>query len=333
MKLIIQIPCLNEEKNLPATIADLPKHIPDIDDIEYLVISDGSTDRTVEVARELGVHHIVELRTNHGLGKAFSIGIEKALALGADIVVNTDGDNQYNGADIGKLIEPILRNEADFVVGSRPIANHPEFGFFKKKLQQLGSWTLRYISGTHIRDAASGFRAYSRNTCLRLFVYSTFSHCMETLIGAGAIGLRVESVDISVNPKTRQSRLFRNIYQYIARSAWTILTMFVFHSPGHFFLIWASLFYAGALVLGLRFIYLVYIVPVPEPGRTYLPSLILLCILGVIGTLFLFFAIFGELLRSQRRISEENLYLIRRLRLDMKKNMATTSGVRDNGLG
>lgn len=208
LKLIIQIPCLNEEETLASTLRDLPGQIPGIDSLEVLVVDDGSTDRTAEVARENGVQHILSLGTDRGLAVAFQSGIAHALSLGADIVVNTDADNQYCGGDIAKLVQPILSGEADMVIGCRPIADHPEFSLPKKILQMLGSWTLRLISKTRARDAASGFRAFSRETCRRIFVHTRFSYCMETLIQAGNSGLRVASVDIRINPKTRDSRLF-----------------------------------------------------------------------------------------------------------------------------
>ncbi|MCP3965720.1 MAG: glycosyltransferase family 2 protein [Lentisphaerae bacterium] len=211
MKLIIQIPCFNEENTLAETIADLPKNIPGIDKIEVMVVDDGCTDGTVSVAKSLGVDHIVRLGTNRGLATAFWRGIEHAMDHGADILVNTDADNQYCGADIAKLVQPVIEDEADMVVGCRPIAKHPEFKFLKKMLQLFGSWTLRKISKTNVRDAASGFRAFSREMCQRIFIHSRFSYCMETLIQAGNSGCRVASVDIRVNPKTRESRLFKNI--------------------------------------------------------------------------------------------------------------------------
>ncbi len=235
MKLFIQIPCFNEEKTLAETVADLPKHIEGIDSIEVMIVDDGSTDRTVDVARECGVHHIVRLGSNRGLATAFRRGTEYALAQGADILVNTDADNQYCGADIPKLVEPVLKHEADLVVGCRPITDHPEFNPVKKLLQLAGSWTLRHISKTTARDAASGFRAFSRETLQRIFIHSKFSYCMETLIQAGNSGIRVASVDIRVNPKTRESRLFKSIPQYIKKSGGTMLAMFVLYRPGRFF--------------------------------------------------------------------------------------------------
>jgi glycosyltransferase involved in cell wall biosynthesis len=314
MKVIIQIPCFNEEATLPDTIRDLPKAIPGVNVLEYLVVDDGSSDRTAEVARELGVHHVLRLGSNRGLARAFANGIEKALELGADIVVNTDADNQYCAADIPKLVAPILANQADMVVGCRPIVDHPEFGPVKKLLQLAGSLTLRHISKTTVRDAASGFRAFSRETCQKLFIYSSFSYCMETLIQAGNRGLRVASVDIGVNPTTRPSRLFKSIPEYIRKQAGTMLTMFVLYRPGRFFSSLGALLMTGVFVIGVRFLYLVYVAP--EPGRTHLPSLILLSVLALGGFVCFLLAVLGELVKSQRRIGEENLYLLRRARCD-----------------
>lgn len=229
MKVIIQIPCFNEEAALPATVRDLPRTLPGVDRVEYLVVDDGSADRTVEVARESGVHHVLRLGSHCGLARAFAAGIGKALELGADIVVNTDADNQYRAADIPRLVQPILAGQADLVVGCRPIAGHPEFGWVKKLLQQAGSWTLRRLSGAMVRDAASGFRAFSKDTCLRLTVRSSFSPCLETLIQAGNMGLRVVGVDVGVNPATRSSRLFRSIPEYVGKQAWSLLTLLVLY--------------------------------------------------------------------------------------------------------
>lgn len=312
MKLIIQIPCLNEEKTLPDTLRDLPRSIPGIDCIEVLVVDDGSTDRTTDVARECGAHHVLSLGTNRGLGRAFATGVEFALAQGADIVVNTDADNQYCGADIPKLVTPILEGRADFVVGCRPILDHPEFSPVKKLLQLAGSATLRALSKTSTRDAASGFRAFSREACQRLFVYSRFSYCMETLIQAGNSRLRVISVDIRVNPTTRASRLFKSIPEYIWKSGSTMLAMFVLYRPSRFFGIFSGICFAGALLLGIRFILLVFVFSGPESGRTYLPSLILLTILALTGVLLGALAVIAELIRAQRKLTEELLYLQRR---------------------
>ena len=313
MKLIIQIPCFNEEKTLPQTIQDLPKAISGIDEIEILVVDDGSTDQTSAVARGIGVHHVLSLETNRGLARAFALGVERALALGADIVVNTDADNQYCGEDIAKLVEPILQRRADLVVGCRPIDEHPEFSPLKKLLQKLGSWTLRAISKTSVRDAASGFRAFSQEACLRLYVHSRFSYCMETLIQAGNSRLRVASVDIRINPQTRPSRLFKSIPEYVTKSGGTMLAMFILYRPGRFFGLLGSASLAAAFVLGARFIYLIYLYPGFAPTKVYhIPSLILAAILAMSGILMGALGILGELIRSQRSLTEETLYQLRR---------------------
>lgn len=317
MKLIIQIPCLNEEATLPATVRDLPRAISGIDTVEYLVVDDGSTDRTVEVARACGVHHVLSLGSNRGLARAFAQGVEYALELGADIVVNTDADNQYCAADIPLLVRPILDNKADLVVGSRPILEHAEFGVAKKTLQLLGSYALRRISKTTVRDAASGFRAFSREACLKLFIYSTFSYCMESLIQAGNMGLRVASVDIRVNPQTRSSRLFKSIPEYIRKQTGTMLAMFVLYRPGLFFSQIGLALLIAAAALGVRFLYLVYVAP--EPGRTHLPSLILLSVLALASFLCFLLAVIGELTKSQRRVAEENLRLLRQARFERNR--------------
>jgi len=313
MKLIIQIPCFNEEATLPAVIYDLPREVSGFDEVEHLVIDDGSSDRTAQVAKELRVHHVLQLGSNRGLATAFSRGIEYALAQGADVVVNTDGDNQYRAADIPALTAPILEGRADLVVGCRPIMAHPEFGWLKKILQGLGSCTLRKISRTNVRDAASGFRAFSRETCQRLFVASSFSYCMETLIQAGNSGLRVASVDVGINPKTRDSRLFRSIPEYVYKSGRTMVSMFLLYRPGLFFTIIASVFLAFSFLLGVRFVYLTYFEADPDSARTYLPSLILLAVCALTGVFFLGLAVIGELLKSMRKIQQEQMYLRKRL--------------------
>jgi glycosyltransferase involved in cell wall biosynthesis len=304
VKLVIQIPCLNEEATLPGTMADLPRSVPGIDSIEVQVIDDGSTDRTVEVARRLGVRHVVQLGTHRGLATAFSVGIRNALALGADVVVNTDGDNQYCGADIPRLVAPILAGRADVVVGSRPIVAHEEFGLAKKALQLAGSWLLRLISRTSVRDAASGFRAFSRHACSRLFVHSRFSHCMETLIQAGNSGLRVESVDVRVNGRTRESRLFRSVPAYVARQAATMVAMALLYRPFAFFGALAAPCFLAATLLGLRYLYLKFHVYPADPGRTFVPSLILVAVLAVLGTGLLLAGLVSSLFVAQRRLIE-----------------------------
>ena len=312
MKLIIQIPCFNEENTLPETVADLPRSIPGITEIEVMVVDDGSTDNTVEVAKKLGIKHIIRMGSNRGLATTFRHGIEYGLRMGADIIVNTDADNQYCGADIAKLVQPILKNEADMVIGCRPIVDHPEFNPLKKLLQLFGSWTLRRLSKTTARDAASGFRAFSKETCQRIFIHSRFSYCMETLIQAGNSGIRVTSIDIGVNPKKRESRLFKSIPQYIAKSGGTMLWMFVLYRPLAFFLAIASIPLVIAIGLGIRFIYLIYFLNQHEVGRTHIPSLILLAVLSICSIVLFALGIIGEILCSQRRVTEESLYMLRR---------------------
>jgi glycosyltransferase involved in cell wall biosynthesis len=311
--LIIQIPCLNEEGTLAQTLSDLPRSIPGIDTIEYLVIDDGSSDRTVEVAKLSGAHHVLSLGSNRGLATAFRLGVDYALRQGADIVVNTDGDNQYCGEDIAKLVEPILKGQADLVVGCRPIIDHPEFSKIKKLLQLAGSSALRKISKTSVRDAPSGFRAFSKEACMRIFLYTRFSYCMETLIQAGNNAvIRIASVDVRVNPKTRDSRLFSSVPQYLWKTGGTMLSMFILYRPTALFYGLAASFLTGAAALGFRFVYLVYI-SAPQPGRTYLPSVILLAILAMSGFLMMVVGILAELSRSQRRLTEEALYQSRLL--------------------
>lgn len=313
MKLVIQIPSFNEEATLAQSIQELPRSIPGVDEIEILVVDDGSTDQTTVVARSAGAHHVLRLETNRGLARAFAMGVEHALALGADIVVNTDADNQYRGADIAKLVEPILQRRADLVVGCRPIDEHPEFSPLKKSLQKLGSWTLRAISKTTVRDAASGFRAFSREACQRLYIHSRFSYCMESLIQAGNSRLRVASVDVQVNPQTRPSRLFKSIPEYVWKSGSTMLAMFILYRPGRFFGLLGSVSLVGAFVLGLRYIYLIYVNPGIEPTKVYhIPSLVLAAILAMSGVLLIALGILGELIRSQRALTEETLYQLRR---------------------
>jgi glycosyltransferase involved in cell wall biosynthesis len=324
MKLVIQIPCFNEEKTLSQTIHDLPKSVPGIDEIEILVVNDGSKDHTAEVARQCGAR-VLNLDTHRGLGRAFAMGLEKALSLGADMVVNTDGDNQYVGADVARLVEPILKHQADIVVGCRPILNHPEFSLLKKMLQLAGSWFLRLLSRTNVRDASSGFRVFSREACQRLVIYSRFSYCMETLIQAGNSQLRVESVDIRVNPITRPSRLFKSLPEYLWKSSTNMVAMFVHYRPSLFFGLLSAVNLAGAAFIGLRFLYLVYLTPVPTANRTYIPSLILLAVLAFFGAGSAALAVIAELLRANRKLMEEMLYQQRR-KLGEQSSSIPTAG-------
>src|SRR6476646_1007547 len=226
MKLIIQIPCLNEEETLPATIADLPRELPGIDSIELLVVDDGSSDRTVEVARECGVEHIVRLTNNKGLAAGFQAGLDACLKLGADVVVNTDADNQYVGADVSKLVAPIVAGEADMVVGDRQVSQIDHFSGSKKGLQRLGSWVVRRLSGTEVTDATSGFRAYNSEAALGLLVVDNFTYTLESVIQAGKMLVAVDQVEVDTNPQTRESRLFGSTGSYVRRNGLSILRIY-----------------------------------------------------------------------------------------------------------
>jgi len=309
MKLVIQIPCFNEAAHLPATIADLPRRIDGIDGIEVLVIDDGSTDGTADVARSLGAH-VVSVPHNRGLAHTFMLGLEQALLLGADIVVNTDADNQYAGADIAKLVAPILANSADFVIGARPIRDITSFSTVKKWLQRLGSWTVRRLSGTDVSDATSGFRAMNRAAALRLNVFSRYTYTLETIIQAEHHELRVASVPVRVNPPTRPSRLVRSNLDYVWRTGSAMVRVFVVYRPFRSFMWPAAVLALAGLAIALRFVYF-YIAGDGLAG--HVQSLILAAILfGLAGTLAAV-AFVGELLSINRRLLE-SLCLDARLR-------------------
>ena len=301
MKLVIQIPCYNEEETLPITLNALPKEIKGIDEIEILIINDGSTDNTVEVAKNLGVKHFVDMPRNSGLARSFTAGLNKALQLGADVIVNTDADNQYCANDIEKLIEPILSSRADIVIGSRPVSQIKHFSLLKKGLQKLGSLVMRIISSTRVEDAPSGFRAFSRNAALQLNVFDNYTYTLETIIQSKAKGLIIECVPINVNPDLRKSRLVKNMFDYVRRSMFTMLRMFIIYRPFRFFAIVAGLFLFLGLLLGLRFLYF-YIF---ESGMGHIQSLILSAILIIIGVQISVIAILGELFSINRKLLED----------------------------
>src|SRR6188472_2768348 len=244
MKLIIQIPCLNEEATLPATLADLPREVPGFEVVEWLVIDDGSTDRTIEVARANGVDHIVRLTNNKGLAAGFQAGLDAALKLGADVVVNTDADNQYSGHDIPKLVEPIIEGRADMVVGDRETDSIAHFSPMKKRLQRLGSWVVRQASDTDVPDTTSGFRAYNREAALQMAVVSKFTYTLETIIQAGKLLVATDHVPVSTNPKTRESRLFPSMWSYVRRNSVSILRIYSQYEP-------LRVFMTAAVIVGL----------------------------------------------------------------------------------
>lgn len=302
-KLIIQIPCYNEEETIGRTLSELPRELPGIDVIEWLIIDDGCADRTVEVAREHGVHHVVNLPHNRGLARAFAEGLEACLKAGADIIVNTDADNQYCADDIEKLVAPILAGKAEFVIGARPIRQIEHFSLVKKLLQRLGSWVVRVTSATDVEDAPSGFRAFSRDAAMQLNVFNSFTYTMETIIQAGLRNIVVTSVPVRVNPDLRPSRLIRSMTSYVMRSLFIILRIFLLYRPFRFFFIMGSIPFTAGFLLGVRWVVLVNFFP--DPTRTYLPSLILAAILLLSGFLLWVFGLVADLMAANRMLLEE----------------------------
>lgn len=309
MKLIIQIPCYNEEETLEITYNDLPKHIEGIDTIEYLIINDGSKDKTVEKARELGFHHIVSFKQNKGLAKGFTAGLDACLHLGADIIVNTDADNQYCGADIEKLVRPILDEKADIVIGERPIDETEHFSWKKKKFQHLGSWVVRVASGTDIPDAPSGFRAYSREAALRINVVNNYTYTLETIIQAGHNKMAMISVPIRTNAETRPSRLFSSMWRYMKRSASVITRSTIMYSPLRFFGIVGVVLFVLGLILGIRF--LVFFLS--GDGDGHIQSLILTAILMMLGFQTVVTGLLADTIAANRKIMEDIQYRVRKM--------------------
>jgi len=309
VKLIIQIPCYNEEATLPQTVSDLPKQIEGIDTIEYLIINDGSSDKTVEVARELGVQHIVSFPNNRGLAKVFLAGIDACLHLGADIIVNTDADNQYNGGNIADLVRPILDGQADIVIGERPIDETEHFSWKKKKFQRLGSWVVRVASGTNVPDAPSGFRAYSRDAAMRLNVVNAYTYTLETIIQAGASKMAITSVPVCTNPETRESRLFKSMWGYMKRSATVIIRSFMMYRPLKFF----SVIGAVAVIIGMAFIvrFMVFVAMGQSGGN--IQSLVLAAMLIMVGVQCVIAGLQADVIAANRKILEDVQYRVRRM--------------------
>lgn len=313
MKIIIQIPCLNEEHTLPVTLAALPAAIPGVDVVEWLVIDDGSDDRTVEVAERLGVHHIVRHHGRKGLAAAFHTGIHACLHLGADVIVNTDGDNQYPGKYIPALVAPILSGKADLVVADRRADRNPEFSFGKRLLQRLGSATVRYVSGTHIRDAPSGFRAFSREAALRLNTFTNYTYTLETVIQAGKKNLSIAQITIETNPKLRESRLIRSSLQYVLGAVGSILRLFVLYEPLRTFTYLSVPFVLVGLVLWLRYIYFLA-TEVAERGA-HIQSVVVGSASLIVGFLIFLIGLLADIVATSRRLQEESLYYLKRLAL------------------
>lgn len=314
MKLIIQIPCLNEEHTLPLTLKDIPGTIEGVDCIETLVIDDGSTDNTVDIARKHGVNHVLKLTNNKGLAKAFMYGINHALKMGADIIVNTDADNQYYGGDIPKLIRPILEKKADVVIGDRQVETIEHFSWLKIMLQKFGSWVVRQFSGTQIPDVTSGFRAYSREAAFQLNVVSEFTYTIETIISAGRKNLAITHVPIRTNPKLRDSRLFPNIRTYIQRSVITMIKIYSMYKPLKVFTIIGGTACLLGFAIGCRYLYFFL------QGSTagHIQSLILSAILLIVGFQIIMMGVVAELISINRQLLEDIQQRVKRNELSKK---------------
>ena len=312
MKLVIQIPCYNEEKTLSQTVRDLPRQVEGIDRVEVLVIDDGSQDKTVEVAKDVGVDHIVKNICNKGLARTFFVGLDASLRIGADIIVNTDGDNQYKGQDIPKLIAPILKGEADIVIGDRQPHTIPHFSLTKKTLQKLGSFMVRVLSGTDVPDAVSGFRAFSREAAMQTNIVSTYSYTIETIIQAGKKDLFVANVPIGTNPKTRESVLFKSTPKFIQHSVATMIRMYTMYQPLKVFFYTSCLFIAAGLVPSIRFLYY-YLM---GQGTGHIQSLIMAAILFIIGFQVFMIGLVADVISFNRKLIEETLLRIKRMEFD-----------------
>ncbi len=313
MKLIIQIPCYNEAETLTIALDALPRHIDGIDEIEYLIINDGSDDATEAIARAWGVQHIVHFKRNLGLAKGFLAGLDLALRNGADIIVNTDADNQYCGADIEKLVKPIIEKKADIVIGERPIDEIKEFSWIKKKLQRLGSWFVRMASRTDIPDAPSGFRAFSRHAAMRMNVNNEYTYTLETIVQAGRNKMAIMSVPIRTNPELRKSRLMSNMYAYIKKSVLTVLRAFLMYRPLQVFTLIAIIFMFGGTVIGIRFLYYYF----TNQGSGHIQSLILATTLIIIGVQTFLLGLQADVISANRKLLEDIQFRVKKLELGL----------------
>lgn len=320
MKLIIQIPCYNEEATLGLTLSQLPRQLPGIDRVEWLIINDGSRDRTLEVAQACGVDHIVNLQSNQGLAKGFMAGIEACLEAGADIIVNTDADNQYCAADIPQLIAPILEGYAEIVIGARPIQSIQHFSPLKKLLQNFGSFVVRLASQTQIPDAPSGFRAISREAALRLNVFNEYTYTLETIIQAGQKGLIITSVPIRTNGYLRPSRLVKDISTYVQRSILTIVRIFMTYRPLKFFMMLGSVPFGLGFLLCCRWLWLFWGIIGDNPAKPRVPSLILAAMLILIGVQLWIFGLIADLMGVNRQLLEDIQLRLRRQEYNQKKS-------------
>lgn len=316
MKLIIQLPCFNEEKTLPGAMAGLPRQVDGFDTVEFLVIDDGSVDKTAETAKALGIHHLVRFSGNRGLARGFMAGLDACIRLGADVIVNTDADNQYDPACIPDLVRPIVEGRADIVIGDRQVGSVNSFSSTKKSLQRFGSWVVRQASGASVPDATSGFRAISREAALGMFVTNEFTYTLETIIQAGAARLRIDAVPVRTNPPTRESRLFHSMWGYIRRSLITILRIYTMYNPLKTFMTLSLIFLLGGLAAGGRFLYFFFTVD-GVTGHTQ--SLILAAILILASFQIALSGLVADLVGANRKILESILKRVRQLESDTKK--------------
>jgi glycosyltransferase involved in cell wall biosynthesis len=310
MKVIVQIPCLNEEQALPETLRGIPRRIAGVDSVEVLVIDDGSTDKTAEVARAHGADHVVRFKRRRGLAQGFMAGLDACLRLGADVIVNTDADNQYSGAEIPRLLEPILAGRAEMVVGDRGVAELAHFSPAKRRLQRLGSWVVRKVSGTNVPDVTSGFRALTREAALRINIVSEFTYTLESIIQAGKKQLAVTHLPISAQ-QTRPSRLFGSTWEYVKRSGATILRIYAMYEPFKVFVLLGSALFGAGLLLGLRYAYFWWLGDI----RGHLQSAILSVLLLILGFQTLQWGIMADLIASNRKLIEDLLYRVRSMEL------------------
>lgn len=315
MKLIIQIPCYNEAETLEIALNDLPNHIDGIDEIEYLIINDGSKDNTVQVAKNWGVHYVVNFKRNKGLAKGFMAGLDACLRNGADIIVNTDADNQYCGEDIEKLVRPILEGRSDIVIGERPIDQTEHFSPIKKKLQHFGSWVVRKASRTDIPDAPSGFRAYSREAAMRMNVINEYTYTLETIVQAGRNKMACTSVPIRTNGELRPSRLFNSMMGYVKKSMLTIIRAFMMYRPLQFFISLGSILTVVGVGIGLRFLYFLTI----GQGNGHTQSLILASMMIILGVMTGIVGLQADIIAGNRKLLEDIQYHVRKLDYDGAK--------------
>lgn len=328
MKLVVQIPCFNEADSLPEVIADIPRVVAGFDSVEVLVVDDGSTDTTAQVAIESGADHVHRLPRNRGLARAFSAGIQCALELGADVIVNTDGDHQYRGSNLPALVAPILQGQADMVVGDRRVSSVPHFSITKKVLQRLGSWVVRWLSGTSVVDATSGFRAISRDAALRLFVFSTYTYTLETIIQAGKKGLAIVSVPVAVNPTRRESRLISSVPRYVVRSGITILRIFLLYEPFKVFS-YLSLVPGGlGLVLLARYLYFFSI----RQGQGHVQSVVVGSVLLLLALQVFLLGLLADLVAKNRQLDEDIIYHQRLVRFAVRSEAPQGLRVEDTTL-